>query len=231
MIETNLRTKTDVMKTYDVESSVYHSKRFLSPGGRHIDTTEKRLLAKHCTGPSMLEIGTATGRFVGFAHQMGWDYTGIDISAQMLQLSKTNGTKLVQGDGEEIPLRSNTFDTVICLHTFHFIPEPMRCVRESVRVLKNNGLLILIFETDNWIRRLVLKTNIFKSDQFYFKINEVTSMMKASGLKVLDHGPVLKFPMEAYRKLPLTRLLRPLDGSSRWPDKFATLGFVIGQKD
>ncbi len=230
MIQTHLRSKTMVMKTYDEESSVYYSKRFLSEGGRHIDDIEKRLLAKHCEGSALLEIGTATGRFVGFSHQMGWDYTGLDISAQMLLLSRNNGTKLVQGDGEELPIKSSTFDTVVCLHTFHFIPHPMRCVMESIRVLKERGLLILIFETDNWIRRLTLKTGIFQSDQYYFKIQEVIQMMRESGLQIVADGPVLKFPMEIYRKLPLTRLLASLDSSRHWPGIFATLGFVIGRK-
>src|SRR6266571_1097062 len=104
MIRTNLRSKSKVMKTYDKESSVYYSKRFSSEGGRHIDFTEKRLLARYVKRTSLLEIGTASGRFVGFVERMGWDYTGIDISAQMLRLSKNNGCKLVQGDAEELPI-------------------------------------------------------------------------------------------------------------------------------
>jgi len=218
------------MKTYDEESSVYYSRRFLSEGGMHIDETEKRLLSTHCKGPSLLEIGTATGRFVEFSRRMGWDYTGLDISAQMLIQSKRNASKLIQGDGEEIPIKSSTFDTVICLHTFHFIPRPMRCIQESIRVLRDEGLLILIFETDNWIRRLTLKTGIFQSDQYYFRIREVIHMMKESGLQIVADGPVMKFPIEIYRKLPFTRLLASLDSSRYWPGIFSTLGFVIGKK-
>ena len=218
------------METYDKESSVYHSKRFSNAGGRYIDLTEKRLLARSVSGSSLLEIGTATGRFVRFVAQIGCDYTGIDISAQMLHLSKDNGGQFVQGDGEEIPLRSSSFDTVFCFHTFHFIPEPPQCIEESRRVLKDGGLLVLVFETDNWLRRLALKSHFFDSNQWYFTLQEVTGMMRRSGLTVVASGPVLKFPMAFYRRLPFTSLLQQLDTSRHWPAWLATLGFVIGQK-
>jgi ubiquinone/menaquinone biosynthesis C-methylase UbiE len=219
------------METYDRESPVYHSKRFSTKGGRYIDITEKRLLARYVSGPSLLEIGTASGRFVAFAEKIGGDYTGIDISAQMLHLSKHNGGQFVRGDGEEIPLRSASFDTVFCFHTFHFIPEPARCIEESRRVLKDGGLLALVFETDNWLRRLALKTHFFASNQWYFTLQEVTEMMRRRGLTVLASGPVLKFPMAFYRRLPLYSLLKQLDTSRHWPAWLATLGFVIAQKD
>jgi ubiquinone/menaquinone biosynthesis C-methylase UbiE len=231
MIKTNLRSKSAVMKVYDKESPVYYPKRFASAGGRYIDFIEKELLVRYGKGPSLFEIGTATGRFVGFVEETGWDYTGIDISAKMLRLSRDNGCKLLQGDAEEIPLRSTIFDTVICLHTFHFLPDPLACIRESRRILKIGGRLILIFETDNWLRRMTLKTGMFESDQYYFTTQEVTSMIQNCGLTPIAQGPVMKFPIEAYRKLPFTKGLKQLDSSSHWPSWFATLGFAIGRKD
>jgi len=231
LIKTNLRSKSTVMKVYDKESPVYYPKRFSSEGGKYIDFIEKELLVRYGKGPSLFEIGTATGRFVGFVEKTGWDYTGIDISAQMLRLSRDNGCKLVQGDAEEIPLRSSIFDTVICLHTFHFLPRPLKCVRESQRILKPSGLLILIFETDNWLRRMVLRTNMFDSDQYYFRTQEVAGMIQSCGLTPIAQGSVLKFPMDLYRKLPVTKWLKQLDSSSHWPSWFATLRFAIGRKD
>ena len=94
------------MKIYDKESPFYYPKRFSSDGGKYIDLVQKELLTLYGKGPSLFEIGMATGRFVGFVEKSGWDYTGIDISARMLRLSRDNGCKLVQGDAEEMPLRS-----------------------------------------------------------------------------------------------------------------------------
>jgi ubiquinone/menaquinone biosynthesis C-methylase UbiE len=213
-----------------MEAPVYTLKRFMSEGGRHIDSTEKRLLAAHAKGPALLEIGTATGRFISYVKAMGWDYTGLDISNHMLQRSNGYSCGLARADGESIPFASRAFDSVICLHTFHFLPHPDLCIRESHRVLKKNGSIFLIFEMDTWLRRLVLTTRIFRSNQFYFRIEEVAKMLDSNGFDVTGKGPVVKLPMDAYRKLPMTKFQQAIDRLERWPGLLATLGFVAGRK-
>ncbi len=59
MIRIRLRSKSNVMKVYDKESSVYFSKRFLSDGGKYIDAKEKTLLAKYVKESFFLEVDTA----------------------------------------------------------------------------------------------------------------------------------------------------------------------------
>jgi len=225
-----MREKSEVMSDYDLEASVYTVKRFMSEGGRYIDSTEKRLLSSHTKGPALLEVGTATGRFVSYVQELGWDYTGLDISSHMLRQSNGHSCGLARADGESIPFASNTFNSIICLHTFHFLPHPEQCIRESHRVLKKNGSILLIFEMDTWLRRLVLTTRIFKSNQFYFKIEEVAKMLETNGFDVTSKGPVLKLPMNAYRVLPMTKFQRAVDHSERWPSVLATLGYVAGRK-
>lgn len=229
LIKTSLRSKLGVQQEYDRESSVYNLKRFDNPGGRYIDAVEKQLLAKHRNGHSVLEVGTATGRFVEFVLAMGCNYNGLDLSRRMLELVSQLGPDLVQADGEQIPYASETFHTVFCFHTFHFLPEPMRAVQEANRVLKNGGVLVLIFELDTWLRRLVLKTGV-RSNQYYFTLQEVSEMMKLAGFRVVATDWVLKFPIEAYRKTPFTPALRILDRAHQFPRILATLGVVVGRK-
>ena len=84
---------------------------------------------------------------------------------------------------------------------------------------------------DNWLRRMVLRTHMFESDQYYFRTREVAGMIQSCGLTSIAEGSVLKFPMDLYRKLPITKFLKQLDSSKHWPSWFATLGFAIGRKD
>jgi ubiquinone/menaquinone biosynthesis C-methylase UbiE len=239
MIHTRIRPKSEVKTTYDRESLVYNLRRFANTGGRYIDAVEKRLLSIHAKGPSVLEIGTATGRFISFVVHAGWNYTGIDVSKRMLSVARDvswNGSDhetqptLLQADGEQLPFSSSSFDTVICLHTFHFLPNPLQCVGECFRVLRKNGTMILIFEMDTWLRRLTLKTRLFESNQFYFTLSEVAAIARSSGFSVSTWGPVLKLPIEAYRKLPMTKIQKQFDESRPFPLLFATLGFVVGVK-
>ncbi len=230
MIRIGLRTKSKVMAEYDTEAPIYALKRFTSGGGKYIDTTEKRLLGAHAKGPALLEVGTATGRFISFVQSNGWDYTGVDISNHMLESSNGFDCDLARADGEAIPFASSTFDSVICLHTFHFLPHPVQFVRESNRVLKRNGCIVLVFEMDTWLRRLVLKTRLYASHQYYFTIEEVGQTLKSNGFQVVAEGPVLRFPIEVYRKLPFWSILKVFDSSGSWPRVLATLGFVVANK-
>ncbi len=230
MIRTQIRPKTKVIQDYDRESPVYSLKRFSNRGGRYIDMVEKRLLAKHAQGPSLLEVGVATGRFIRFVRSMGWDYTGLDISAGMLRYARGLGGQLLLADGEAAPMKDSIFDTVICLHTFHFLPSPLTGLREFHRLLKPGGTLILIFEMDTWLRRLVLKIIRPVSNQFYFRIQEVAEMMTSSRFEVLNCGSVLELPMEAYRKLPMSPLQEAIDSSRPRLGILATLGYVVGTK-
>ncbi len=87
-----------------------------------------------------------------------------------------------------------------------------------------------MFELDNLLRRLALRTGLFRSNQYYFTVPEVSGMMASAGFRVTASGSVLKFPMAAYRRLPLTPLLRVLDRGRSWPSTLETLGFVAGRK-
>lgn len=188
------------------------------------------MLARHVRGPEVLEIGAANGRFVHFLENMGFSYTGLDLSKIMLTtMDNFNGSSLIQADGERIPLAPESFDSAICLHTFHFLPHPKACIQECHRVLKFRGRLVLIFELDTWLRRVVVATNIFESNQFYYRTSEVASMIQDHGLEVVAQGLVLKLPIEAYRKLPFIRIQRMIDVSSL-PGVMGTLAYVVAEK-
>jgi ubiquinone/menaquinone biosynthesis C-methylase UbiE len=230
MIRTRLRSKPELIDTYNRESIVYNLKRFSNKGGRYIDVTEKRLLSTYARGRTLLEIGVATGRFVPFVHSMGWNYTGVDISPRMLHHSRHLDGQLVLADGEQPPFKDSSFDSVICLHTFHFLPHPLACLREWHRLLKPDGVLILIFEMDTWLRRLGLKLLKPVSNQFYFRVREVEEMAQLCDFETIASGAVLKLPIEAYRKLPMTWIQRCVDLAKPFPITFATLGFIVAKQ-
>ncbi len=123
-----------------------------------------------------------------------------------------------------------SFDSLICLHTFHFLPDPVQAVREFYRLVRPGGCLVLIFEMDTWLRRLAIKIIGPVHKQFYFKIAEVENMVTAAGFHIWNTGTVLRLPMEAYRKLPMSRLQKTIDSSQHWPEMLATLGYVVGRK-
>ena len=58
----------------------------------------------------VLEVGVGTGFF---ASKLGFEY-GIDPSINMLRVARGRGIEVVQGVGEYLPFRDNSFKTMLC---------------------------------------------------------------------------------------------------------------------
>jgi ubiquinone/menaquinone biosynthesis C-methylase UbiE len=103
-----MRSKRTVSSDYDNAAQSYDTVRFASPGGIYADQVEKDLLSGVVKGKTALEIGTATGRFAMTLIRMGYEYTGIDLSLEMLHVvskrTRSDGDRrsLLQMDVEEM---------------------------------------------------------------------------------------------------------------------------------
>ena len=96
----------------------------------------KKLIPKKGVG---LEIGVGTGRF---AEPLGID-VGVDVSEKMIHIAKQRGVDARLGDGENLQFPSNTFDYVVIIVTICFVKSPLNVLKETARVLKPNGNVII----------------------------------------------------------------------------------------
>jgi len=88
-----------------------------------------------------LEIGAGTGRF---AAPLAVRF-GLDPAIHMLQLAKKRGILVVQGLGESLPFRDESFDFVQIVFVIEFVDNFLLFLREAVRTIRRNGALILGF--------------------------------------------------------------------------------------
>jgi len=76
-------------------------------------------------------------------------YAGLDLTRAMLQKALPRATKLdfrpVQGDAQRLPFADGSFDAVVLHLILAVVPEPTRCLQESVRVTRRGGT-ILVFD-------------------------------------------------------------------------------------
>jgi len=86
-----------------------------------------------------LEVGVGTGRFAG---ALGIQ-VGIDPSLEMLRFAQKRGIRCVQGVGENLPFRKGSFDLVLMVVTICFVKDPFGVLKETKRVLKDRGRLVL----------------------------------------------------------------------------------------
>jgi ubiquinone/menaquinone biosynthesis C-methylase UbiE len=195
---------------YDRNAENYDNVRFGSPGGQYVDRKEQDFIASIIEGSSVLEVGTATGRFAASLTHRGADYTGIDLSQKMLRttLERTNhSVDLIQMDASQLGFIDD-FDYVLCIRTFHFLQKPVEALQGMFSSLKPSGEALVTFETDNTLRHLLLFFGIGTSEQYYYKMSDVREMFLKAGFKIARRGSVMRIPVTLYRRCP--RLFLPI---------------------
>ena len=110
---------------YDTHKAIYQS--------------EIKALEKVMSSGRGLEIGVGTGRFASpFSVQFG-----LDPSFNMLKLAKKRNIKVIQGFGEDLPFKNESFHFISIVYTIWLVDDPFRFLKEAVRTLKKKGTLVL----------------------------------------------------------------------------------------
>jgi ubiquinone/menaquinone biosynthesis C-methylase UbiE len=100
----------------------------------------------------VLEPGIGTGRIAIPLAERGYRVTGMDISGEMLALLQRTLARsghpgpisFQRADTTRLPFPDAAFDMAIAVHLFYFIPQWKRAVDEILRVVRDEGLLVLM---------------------------------------------------------------------------------------
>jgi ubiquinone/menaquinone biosynthesis C-methylase UbiE len=133
-----------------------------------------------------LEIGVGTGRF---AETLGIKQ-GIDPSSAALEIAATRGVQTQVGCGEDLPYPDAGFDGVLLVVAFCFLADPLKTLKESFRVLKQNGSLIVGFvpSESSWGIKYTQKAregHRFYSKARFYTCDHIVSLAAEAGF-VLD---------------------------------------------
>lgn len=115
----------------------------------------QELLAMLPTGLKTLDAPVGTGRLIPALVERGFDATGLDVSADMLNEARKQADEigasieLVQGDIRHIPFPDENFDLVSCLRFLNWIDEDgvREVLPELARVSRSHLLIGVRYET------------------------------------------------------------------------------------
>jgi SAM-dependent methyltransferase len=150
----------------------------------------KRVLPQRGKG---LEIGVGTGRF---AAPLGIPF-GLDPSKKMISLAKRRGVSVLLGFGENLPFVDGCLDYAAVINTLCFVKNPLKTLKESHRVLKNKGQLIVGFIDRNSFlgRTYKAKKSSFYAYAKFFTAEELAELTKSLGFCRLSfYQTVFQFP-------------------------------------
>ncbi len=112
----------------------------------------------HSQGAYLLDVGVGNGRFIEPFLVRGTKlYVGVDLSRHLLNEIKGRlknqpdyykSVSLVRADAAHLPFRAQSFDKVICIGVFFFIPHMETFVTDISHILKKNGHFLTDFMDD-----------------------------------------------------------------------------------
>ena len=99
-------------------------------------------------GPSVLDYGCGTGRWVDFLSGYGYRYTGVDLSAGLLTIAQRQHPDIEfrKVNGRYIPYGDAQFDVLWSIAVVHHNPPDRqdRILAEFSRVIRDGGVLVLL---------------------------------------------------------------------------------------
>ena len=102
----------------------------------------------------ILEIGCGTGNHLkSLVKEAGCKGWGIDPSPEMIRHAQADtNTHFSEGKAEALPFQGRLFDLVFSVNVVHFVTDTSAYLREAYRVLKPNGLLCTVTDSEKIIR-------------------------------------------------------------------------------
>jgi SAM-dependent methyltransferase len=117
--------------------------RFSGPIGRLIADTQERQIAAFLApveGRRILDVGTGTGRAAISLAKRGAIVTGVDASAEMLEVATRRAREagaavtFMRGDAHRLDFPDSSFDAVVCLRVLMHTPDWHASLGELCRV-------------------------------------------------------------------------------------------------
>lgn len=165
----------------------------------------------------VLDVGCGVGRYL---EHFSKDSVGLELSSESVKCVLKKKLKVIKSDvNYKFPFKSNQFEVVFASHIIEHVYSPYGFLKESKRVLKNKGIIILGFPIENSLVR-VFGDHYFKDHPghlYSFSIDGITKLLSENNFSILkiftDLSLVNRFPflnplLNFFNKLPPSWVLR-----------------------
>jgi len=135
-----------------------------------------------------LDVGAGTGRLAVTLLRRGAKVTALDVSAKMLEkLHKKNpAIKIVEGDAEDLPFESESFDLVTAAFVVVHLKDPAIFFKEAERVLRPGGELIVTNINQKEAPSVKTSAGQIKIKSYYHRPEKIRELLEAIGFGIVE---------------------------------------------
>ena len=112
-------------------------------------------------GAKLLDVGCGSGKFLMRMKELGWQSEGTEMDPKAVEFAKSNGLSVRLGELQDQKYPENYFDAIVLNSVVEHVLEPLPFLLECHRILKNEGILVIL--TPNIKSRI---HNIYKDKWF-----------------------------------------------------------------
>lgn len=160
----------------------------------------------------VLDIGCGSGRIGKKMQDLGYQVTGIDFSEEAVKKASEKGVQAKQANLDEgIPEQDDSYDVVWAGDIIEHVFDPIGLLKESCRVLKKNGIILVTIPSDvGLVSRVKMLFGISHQEQMYmtsgfykhhtfFTPRLIKFMLKKANLRVGEFHKILILGKKRYR--------------------------------
>jgi ubiquinone/menaquinone biosynthesis C-methylase UbiE len=204
----------------------FEAMRFSGPIGRLIADTQEQQIAAFLApleGRRVLDVGTGTGRAAIALARRGAHVTGVDASAEMLEVAerraRENGVTVTfaRGDAHHLDAPDRSFDAVVCLRVLMHTPDWRASLRELCRVSADRVVfdypsLFSAAAIQAATRRVGHVVNPAVEAYRVFSPSSIASALDAEGFHLADEHRQFVLPIALHKRVNSEAWTRRVEG-------------------
>ena len=148
--------------------------------------------AKLAKGSSMLEIGTGKGHMTVVLAKKGFKLISIDLDRKAQNIARMHLKSIKRSksvilkimNAEQLLYKDNSFDYVISVNFIHHAKNPLKCLKEMIRLAKNKLIIADINKRGERIMEKVHRMDGHSHEISKMSLKETEALLKDSGMKV-----------------------------------------------
>lgn len=142
------------------------------------------------------DIGCGTGVFAGMLAPIAGKVIGIDREPTMLEAARTRlgcpgNIELKLGEVENLPLEDSSVDVAVLGLVLHHLEEPLIALRETARVLRPHGQLLIVDIQPHQREEFRLEMG---HHWLGFSKVQLAQWCEIAGLRLINHRPLPSSP-------------------------------------